>query len=61
MTSRIDVRPARDRRAAVRFLSFQRAGKGIDLDIEIELHVSYMGKNNGNSDLVCEKNTHTHG
>ena len=49
MTSSIDVQPACGRRAAVRFLSFPRAGTGCEIEI------SHMGKNNGNLDMVCEK------
>ena len=50
MTSRYDVRQACGRRAAVRFNLFQglvRVG---------EIEISQMGKNNGNPNLVSEKN-----
>ena len=40
--------PACCRRAAVRFLSFPRAGTGSEVELP------YMGKNNGYPDLVCE-------
>ena len=38
------MQPACGRRAAVRFLSFPRAGTAL----------YYMGKNSGNPDLVCQ-------
>ena len=49
MTSRNDVRPACDQRAAVRFY----LSRGPVRDCEREL--SHMGKNNENPHLVCEK------
>ena len=51
MTSRIDMRPACGRRAAVRFFFYLFLG----LVWVCEIEISRMGKNNGNPDLVCEK------
>ena len=47
-TSRIDVRPACDRRAVVRFFIFPTGWYGYEIE-------NHMGKNNGNPDLVREK------
>ena len=46
------MRPACDRRGAVRFVSFPRAGMAGEID---EIELSHMGKNNEHPDLVCEK------
>ena len=46
------VRPACGRHAAVRFLSYPRAGMAGRID---EKELSHMGKNNEHPNLVCEK------
>ena len=43
-----------DQHAAVRCLSFPRAGMGCEIELS-HMNYIYIGQNNGNPNLVCEK------